>query len=205
MLIPLSEQLKQATSPYHRQLDQLPVLKKLLSPTLSASEYETAMLFFYHCFSQWQPMLEQAAEQLKPPAFAHIDNQLAALTAEVNNFEYYFTSALSAPQPIIPKMETYLGYSYVLTGSQVGARFILKRLQKSALTEHYGFDYYRHLSQETIDIQEWKAQLDSLVNQGNFESQAIIDGAIQCFTQLITCFKQESTLTVNPKKALASA
>jgi heme oxygenase len=204
MLIPLSEQLKQATSPYHRQLDQLPVLKNLLSPALSVSEYETAMLYFYHCFSQWQPALEQA-KQLEPPAFAHIDNQLAALTGEVNNFEYSLTPALSVPEPLIPNIEAYLGYSYVLTGSQIGARFILKKLQKSNLAEHYDFDYYRQLSQGTIDINEWKTQLDSLVNQGNFAPQAIIAGAIQCFTQLITCFKQEPTLTANLKKTLASA
>jgi heme oxygenase len=205
MYSPLSEQLKHRTSPYHRQLDQLPVLKSLLSPSLSAREYETAMLYFYHCFNQWQPVLAQAAEQWEPPTFAYIDNQLGALTAEVNNFKHSLTAALSVPTPIIPNIEVYLGYSYVLTGSQIGARFILKRLQKSTLAQHYGFDYYRQLSQDTIDIKQWKAQLDNLVKQGQVAPQTIIDGAIQCFTQLISCFEQESTLTTNRQKALAPA
>lgn len=205
MLMPLSEQLKQATSPLHRQLDQLPVLKNLLSPTLTAEQYETAMLYFYHCFRQWQPALEQAAKDLNPPAFAHIDNQLDALAKEVSNFVYSSASLMSVEQPTTPTIEAYLGYSYVLTGSQVGARFILKRLQKSALADHYGFDYYHQVSQGTIDINEWKAQLDSLVSQGNFKPQAIIDSAIQCFVQLITCFEQESKLVSNTKKTLIPA
>jgi heme oxygenase len=191
----LSEQLKQATSPYHRQLDQLPVLKKLLLPTLSAREYETAMLYFFHCFSQWQTKLEQAKERFQPPEFAHIDNKLSALAAEIRCFDHSLTSVFSIPQPKIDKLETYLGYSYVLTGSQIGARFILKKLKKSTLSQQYTFTYYGQLSQGTIDMAEWKDQLDSLVNLGGLEQQAIIDGAIQCFVQLIACFKQELALT----------
>lgn len=203
--MPLSEQLKQTTSPYHRQLDQLPVLKKLMSPTLSAREYETAMLYFYHCFSQWQPVLEESAKNIKPPAFAHIDNQIAALNAEVDGFNHKLANTLLVEQPITTSIEAYLGYSYVLTGSQVGARFILKRLQKSPLVDLYGFDYYRQLSQGTIDINKWKEELDLLVAHGKLDPQAIIDGAIQCFNQLIHCFKQEAKLSSNASESIVLA
>lgn len=195
-LFPLSEQLKQATSPYHRELDQLPVLKNLMSPSLTGAQYETAMLYFHHCFSAWQPALT-AAYQLKPPAFALIDNQIAALRMEISRFNVTLTPELPVPQPIITSVETYLGYSYVLTGAQLGARFILRKLQKSALALDYDFNYYVNLSQNTIDINEWKANLDQLIAQGHFEQQAIIDAAITCFSQLIYWFAQTPKISSN--------
>lgn len=200
-LLLLSEQLKQATTPYHRKLDQLPVLKTLMSPRLTATQYETAMLYFYHCFNAWQPALT-AAHLLKPPAFTLIDNQLAALRTEINSFNLILTPNLPIPQPIITSVEAYLGYSYVLTGAQLGARFILKKLQKSLLAEDYGFHYYVNVSQKTIDINEWKTNVDQLVAQGNCQQQAVVDGAIACFTQLISWFEQEAKISRKDSSAL---
>jgi heme oxygenase len=193
MSIPLSEQLKQATNPYHHRLDQLAVLKNLLSPQLSAEQYETAILYFYHCFSQWQPWLEEACQTIKPPHFALIDTHFSALREEVNRFDSHVIPSLTQ-SPQISSVETYLGYSYVLTGSQLGARFILKRLQQSALAHDYDFNYYTQLAQVGLDMTVWKGKLDQWVDEGGYDPQAIIDGAVQCFMQLTTWFEQAEAM-----------
>ncbi|ARD46210.1 biliverdin-producing heme oxygenase [Colwellia sp. PAMC 21821] len=203
MLLPLSEQLKQATSPYHRELDKLPVLRNLMSASLSAEQYEAAMLYFYQCFNAWQPTLDAAVKLLTPPAFSIIDNQLSALSTETDSFSYQFNATIAVPKPIISSVDEYLGYSYVLTGAQLGARFILRKLQKSPLAEHYGFNYYANVSQNTIDINHWKLNLDALVKQGNCEQQAVIDAATTCFTQLITWFAQEAKISNKQSLSLA--
>lgn len=196
MQLLLSEQLKQATSPYHRELDQLPVLKNLMSPSLSAVQYETAMLYFYHCFSAWQPSLNSAAQLVKPPSFSIIDNQLSALNTEINSFNYQLTPILAVQQPLINSVEAYLGYSYVLTGAQLGARFILRKLQKSPLAENYSFNYYLHVSQDSVDIVHWKNNVDALVIEGTCDPKAVVDAAKTCFTQLIAWFKQAPKLSI---------
>jgi heme oxygenase len=191
----LSEQLKKATNPYHNKLDQLALLKNLLAADIKPKQYEMAIWYFYHCFNQWQPILDEAKHIFEPPPFACLNNQLNALTAEVAHFDYQISPNVYM-MPAIASIETYLGYSYVLTGSQVGARFILKRLQHSAIAHLYTFDYYNELSKRTIDISQWKSELDALVSQGSYDSQAIIDGAIDCFVQLIGWFEQD--VTMNP-------
>ncbi|ASP49592.1 biliverdin-producing heme oxygenase [Cognaticolwellia beringensis] len=202
MLIPLSEQLKQATSPYHRELDKLPVLKNMISASLSARQYEAAMLYFSQCFNAWQPTLDAAVQLLNPPAFAIIDNQGSALSTETDSFSYQLKPTIAVPKPIITSIDQYLGYSYVLTGAQLGARFILRKLQKSPLAEYYGFNYYASVSENTIDINHWKINLDKLVKQGNCEPQAVIDAAITCFTQLITWFDQEAKISSKKRLSL---
>lgn len=190
MLTPLSETLKQVTSPYHRELDQLTMLKNLLSPTLTAEQYEKAIFYFYHCFSHWQPELDDATKRMAVPPFAQIDTQVSALEEEVRSFKHIVSPNTQVPLPIIPTVEAYLGYSYVLTGAQLGAQFIIKKLQKSTLANSYRFDYYASLSQSAVDITTWKRQLDSLVMQRQCNPEEVIEGAIHCFSQLIGWFGQ---------------
>ncbi len=197
MIESISTQLKKATTPQHKQLDRLPTIAVLLSPTLTEQQYQTAILNFYHCFSSWQAQFEQLSLLYKVPKFAQINCFVEPLAQETASFEYQLKPACEAPIPEIAQLEHYLGYSYVLTGSQQGARFIVKRLQQSTIAEYFSFEYYRQQSSDenhALAWDTWKATLDSFAEQHQLDAAQIINSATQCFLQLTDWFSQPHTL-----------
>ncbi len=188
--MPLSQQLKCDTSCYHARLDQVTVLQNLLSADLTPLQYETTILYFYHCLKAWVAVFKQAERQLNIPAFARIECHLAALETEVSQFNYQLKPAILIPLPEIKSIEHYLGYSYVLTGSQMGARFIIRKLQKSPLKSRYRFNYYQTQSAQAAECWlTWKSSLDQFSKNSAINQQAVINAALACFNQLINWFE----------------
>ncbi|MBU2983733.1 biliverdin-producing heme oxygenase [Saccharophagus degradans] len=192
----LSQRLKADTNKYHVSLDQLPVLRGLMHEQPEPRAYEQVIQCFYHCFRAWQGVFAQAEREYSIPAFAKIELHLTALEAEVAQFNSPFEAACTPPLPQLTTLEDYLGYSYVLSGSHLGARVILKALQRSSLAANYRFDFYLSQSAWPLTVSTWpawKAELDSLNDAGEIHPRVVIAAAIRCFKDLTHWFQHASS------------
>lgn len=188
----LSVKLKKNTWPLHTTLDHLPTLQCLVTKEIQPHQYEGAIIRFYACFNLWAPVFEQAERQFNIPEFAYINCHLDSLSREISNFNLQIApDALPKDTPMLNSIEHYLGYSYVLTGSQVGGQLILKKLTQANHLPSYSFDYFRALSgfgEPLARWNQWKEELDSFNEHSSIQPQQIINSANESFNQLISWF-----------------
>ena len=191
--IELRTQLRDATAPLHKQLDQQPLLVALLSKELPLADYQQLLGIYYSLYHQLEAAIK-AYLSLQSIAFDYQPRYKTPLL--LNDLKYWHIK----PEPLrcqitLPDLNSLgalLGLLYVLEGSTLGGQFIAQHLQLTyGYTRSTGSDFYSgYGEQTTTHWQSFISYLNSFSDQPDLAAQAI-DTAILSFA----CFNQALTNT----------
>lgn len=181
-------QLRHATAPMHEALEQTPLSTALLRPDVTLNHY-TAYLQRMHgvisfCEAQVFPLIENVITDLAERRKLHlIERDLAGLTPHGATFSNPYAPFKTAAIPFA------LGYMYVVEGSTLGGRVILKQLvQKLPINEQSGGTFFAGYGGETSA--KWKSflqQFGTYVIEQACENETIA-GAQHAFNSIARHF-----------------
>jgi heme oxygenase len=180
--------LKTKTADSHKKLEELPVSMSIMSPDMKIEEYAKYLNLMhdvhadteqtvYPLFSGLLGDLEQRRKKQL------IEADLAFLNYDLSNSEKVFkTENISVPFA--------LGIFYVVEGSTLGGRFILKNVSRvPQLSGDKGVSYFNGYGDKTGSF--WKSFLNFLseYEQQNNCGDAIIEGAVFAFDSIYNHFE----------------
>ncbi|BDU26055.1 biliverdin-producing heme oxygenase [Flavobacterium sp. GSB-24] len=180
--------LKTKTADSHKKLEELPVSMSIMSSDMKIEEYAKYLNLMhdvhadteqtvYPLFSGLLGDLEQRRKKQL------IEADLAFLNYDLSNSEKVFkTENISVPFA--------LGIFYVVEGSTLGGRFILKNVsQVPQLSGDKGVSYFNGYGDKTGSF--WKSFLNFLseYEQQNNCGDAIIEGAVFAFDSIYNHFE----------------
>ena len=181
------EQLRADTADSHKNLEKLPLSMSIMSPTVSAEAYALYLNRMHdviknteeNIFPLLQNIFPDLEERRKLPL---INADLAFLNAPKTEFKspFVFSEKISVPFAI--------GIVYVVEGSSLGGRFILKNLQTALGYDVEGVSYFNGYGNKTGS--SWKNFLNVLTTyeeQNNVGSE-IIAGADFAFQSIHSHF-----------------
>ncbi|AWA29751.1 heme oxygenase [Flavobacterium magnum] len=184
------QQLRTHTADSHNRLEALPVSKSVTSPNITKASYTRYLQLMGAVIQQTEstlfPMLAEVipdiAERQKIPWIAaDLDFLGAAQQAYPSPFSLEIDSVAFA-----------FGMMYVVEGSVLGGRYILKNIQQNLGYQEEGVRYFSGYGNKTGGL--WKQFLNALTA---FEAQhghgdEIISGADYAFTAIYDHLKKHS-------------
>lgn len=181
--------LKTQTASSHKRLENLPVSSCILSPEMKIEDYAHYLSLMYDVhYSTEQnifPLLSSVIDDLNEREKKHL------IAADLAHLTYN----IPVPTPVF-KLENItipfaLGILYVVEGSSLGGRFILKNLETiPGLHEEKGVTYFAGYGNKTGS--NWKTFLNLLTayqEKYNCENE-IIKGAVYAFDAIHDHFLQ---------------
>lgn len=172
--------LKTQTNGAHKRLESLPVSSSILSPEMKTEDYAYYLKLMYDVHYDVEekifPLLSGRIPDLKERKKKYlIEEDLAFL----NHDKPVASTVFNAEQITIPFA---LGILYVVEGSSLGGRFILKNIETiKGFDEGKGVSYFTGYGNKTGS--HWKSFLNVLTEyqeENNCEDE-IIKGAIYAF------------------------
>jgi len=180
--------IKSQTSDSHRKLESLPVSASILSPSMKISDYIHYLSLMHDIHNNTEeliyPMLSGIITDLNERKKKHlIEEDLLYLNHNKSASIDVFDSAnLTVPFA--------LGILYVVEGSTLGGRFILKNIMTvPGLDKDQGISYFKGYGEKTGSY--WKSFLifletyEQKYNCGN----TIIEGAVYAFDSIYNHFR----------------
>lgn len=172
--------LKIKTAGAHKRLENLPVSSCILSPEMKIEDYVHYLKLMYDVHYDVEenifPLLSNSIRDLKERKKKHlIEEDLAFL-----NYNKPIVSPVFNIENIT--IPFALGILYVVEGSSLGGRFILKNIETiSGLNEGKGILYFTGYGNKTGS--QWKSFLSVLTDyqEENDCEDEIINGAIYAF------------------------
>lgn len=187
-----AENIKATTSSAHTALEQLPVSVSIMNPAITTAEYINYLTLMGN-------VVKDAEENIFPVlngVIADIDTRLKTHLIE-SDLRYLNAAALTSETPLSGSLETIsipfaLGILYVIEGSNLGGRVILKNITKAlGYSEENGATYFAGYG--ALTGPKWKHFLDMLstyeANSGN--ATEIIEGANYAFEAIHRHFAKE--------------
>jgi len=180
--------LKTQTADSHKKLEELPVSMSIMSPDMKIEEYAKYLNLMHDVhadteetvFPLFSGLLDDLEQRRKKQL---IEADLSYLNYDVTSFEKVFkTENISIPFA--------LGILYVVEGSTLGGRFILKNVSKvPQLSGDKGVSYFNGYGDKTGSF--WKSFLNFLseYEQQNNCGDAIIEGAVFAFDSIYNHFE----------------
>lgn len=178
------QNLRSKTAIAHKNLESLPVSSSLLRPVVSKDDYIHYLELMYDVVAGLEKSILPSLSPIIPDAHmllksALIENDLAFVGAKKPSYKNPFgdTAELTVPQK--------LGIAYVVEGSTLGGRFILKNIESVlGFNEHGGATYFYGYGNKTGS--SWKNFLDGLTTYALYNSNTdeIIEGAIFGFEKI---------------------
>jgi heme oxygenase len=146
------QELKSRTTQAHDRLEALPISKSILSPAVSLKEYAQYL-------SLMQPIVADVEKRIFPMLTDVIDDlEIRRKSASIENDLRClgFQPATTTDAVFNAGSKAFaLGIMYVVEGSAIGGRFILKNLEKSlGLSESAGASYFAGYGSTTGSV--WK-------------------------------------------------
>ncbi|OXA89529.1 biliverdin-producing heme oxygenase [Flavobacterium hercynium] len=177
---PFLSNLKTKTASSHQKLESLPVSASILSPNMKMNDYAHYLSLMHDVHTNLEeeifPLLTDIIDDLK----AREKKEL--LEADLSYLNYTKTNSNRVFNKEKVSTAFALGIFYVVEGSTLGGRFILKNLETiPGLTEEKGVSYFNGYGNKTGSY--WKSFLNLLSTyeeEHNCENE-IIDGAIYAF------------------------
>ncbi|RED19726.1 heme oxygenase [Flavobacterium cutihirudinis] len=179
--------LKTQTADSHKKLEDLPVSASIMSPEMKIEDYTFYLNLMHDVHNDTEalifPFFTNLLEDLEQRKKKHlIENDLSFLNAKKSDAEKVFhTEGISAAFA--------LGILYVVEGSTLGGRFILKNVSKRPeLSGDQGVSYFNGYGDKTGSF--WKSFLSFLseYEQEHNCGDEIIEGAIFAFDSIYKHF-----------------
>lgn len=177
------ENLRSKTSPSHTGLEDLPISKIIVDPKITNEDYILYLNLMHDVVKNLEediypilrPLIDDLDQRIKAPTLA---NDILFAKGEIKPYKAPFhTTGLSIPFA--------MGIMYVVEGSTLGGRFILKNIQENlGFDEENGASYFSGYGNKTGSM--WKKFLNVLTD---FESETnsadeIIAGADYAFSTI---------------------
>ncbi|WP_394772830.1 biliverdin-producing heme oxygenase [Flavobacterium sp.] len=174
------EKLKNQTAQAHKKLESLPVSASILSPNMEMGDYYNYLSLMYDVHISIQEVVFPLLADLIPDLKEREKTQL------INDDFAYLNYKKNKTIPVLTKSDISipfaLGILYVVEGSSLGGRFILKNLETIPGLDHQkGVAYFTGYGNKTGSY--WKNFLNILTSyqeQNNNEDE-IIKGAVYAF------------------------
>jgi heme oxygenase len=168
--------LRQATAALHRELDSLPSLSGLLRPGVTPDQLAAVADALSRCFQWLDPGLAEAERlQSLPTGFRRYQPRSAWLQPAV----------ATGPQPLdVPAGGAYWGARYVVEGSTLGSRLILRQLESAGHLDSASLHYWRCQVAESGHWQGFRKALNDRLASVH-ERQAAVSAACQVFRRFI--------------------
>lgn len=182
--------LKIQTSDSHKKLEELPVSMSIMSPEMKIEDYTYYLSLMHDVHNDTEtlifPLFSDLIEDLEHRRKKQlIENDLLFLNSNKTDSEKVFqTEGISIPFA--------LGILYVVEGSTLGGRFILKNVSKfPELSGDKGVSYFNGYGERTGSF--WKLFLNFLseYEQKHDCGDAIIEGAIFAFDSIYKHFDRK--------------
>jgi len=182
--------LKIQTSDSHKKLEELPVSMSIMSPEMKIEDYTYYLSLMHDVHNDTEtlifPLFSDLIEDLEHRRKKQlIENDLLFLNSNKTDSEKVFqTEGISIPFA--------LGILYVVEGSTLGGRFILKNVSKfPELSGDKGVSYFNGYGERTGSF--WKSFLNFLseYEQKHDCGDAIIEGAIFAFDSIYKHFDRK--------------
>lgn len=173
--------LRTNTAASHKELEALPISKSIVDPKITVEEYALYLSLMHDVVQNLEeniyPILSEVISDLSERKKANlILNDLKNIGSEKKQMLSPFKNASEISVPFA------MGMMYVVEGSTLGGRFILKNIQESLnFSEENGASYFSGYGNKTGSF--WKNYLNSLTDfeaQNNSEEE-IIAGADYAF------------------------
>lgn len=184
------QDLKTKTADSHKKLESLPVSASILSPEMKIEDYIHYLKLMCDVHKNTEeivfPLVSDIIEDLEQRKKTHlIENDLSFLQSKaVKSKEVFNVSEMSIPFA--------LGVFYVIEGSTLGGRFILKNVATNEkLSNNQGVSYFNGYGDKTGSF--WKSFLNVLeaYEAENNNGESIIEGAIFAFDSIYNHFLNE--------------
>jgi len=187
--------LRSQTSESHKNLEAIPISKLLVNPNISLHAYSLYLSLMHDVVSDFEKYIYPIVENTIPDISerkkaSFILNDLKFIGEEKKKTRSFFkNSDLNFTLPFA------MGMLYVLEGSTLGGRFILKNIQENlGLDEEKGISYFAGYGNKTGSY--WKKFLNNLTE---FESltnseKDIIAGADYAFRMIGNHLSENSSL-----------
>jgi len=175
------ELLFEATQSLHGDLNQAPVLARLLEPDLTRDEYVRALLGLYNAISTIEPALAQFEKTSTAEHVLNYQKRAQFLEADLLSSGIESRPAGSMATPAISTAAEYLGACYVLEGATLGSAHIARNLdsQHPALLLSAS-RYWRFQQQHAAHWPVFLSRLASL-DENALQQQAAIKSAEKVF------------------------
>ena len=182
-------QLRTTTCALHQRLHETPLLKNLLSHSLTVEDYIHCLTRFVACYQQLEPTLVSSTYHQQLPSHLVYKPRLIALHTELTRLghEVLPTPANTKPDIAIETVGQYWGVRYVLDGSSQGAKALMPRIAK-------------HLPDtRTRDLHFWQLLFNQakywpkMINQINYlcEIPHALDDLLETASRTFTLFVQQ--------------
>jgi heme oxygenase len=189
------DDLRVRTQPSHKALEALPLSAVLLDPGITREQYIAYLQAMYGIVSEVEetvfPLVADILPDLSQRRKAHLlEQDLSSLGASVHKSYPLKVSGL------VIDTDAAMGIMYVMEGSTLGGRVILKSIEKSlGLTAESGASYFAGYNVATGPL--WKSFLDKLVayEQDGNDRNAIISAASLTFDTIHRLMEQKTVGT----------
>ena len=194
----ITERLRSETAILHQQLEDLPISRSILKPDVQVDEYGAYLATMYGIMKSVEtnvfPVLKNVLPDIEKREKAHL------LTRDLQAINYSFNpSEWSAGEAEIhflhiqdlesEQIAYALGVLYVVEGSTLGGRFILKNIREALQFDaSNGAAYFAGYAEETGPM--WKSFLHVLQQYAAEHGQEdkIIQGANEAFQAFYNTF-----------------
>lgn len=171
------EQLRANTADSHKNLESLPVSASITSPTVTTEAYAHYLKLMYDVIKDTENNIFPLLQNIFPDLETR--RKLEWINADLAFLNH---SKINSKLPFSENSKTFsvpfaIGILYVVEGSSLGGRFILKNLQSALGYEENGVSYFNGYGNKTGS--SWKNFLNNLTEYGekNGNSDEIIAGA----------------------------
>ena len=195
--IPFIQQLRNSTAVQHTRLESLPVSKALLSEAVTLSDYALYLRCLYDVVSFYDSIVLPQIESLVPNTFLRY--KTPAIANDIDGLKdhlFFLTKPLDVPT--IPDQAFAMGMAYVIEGSTLGGRIIIKHLTpRLGVSEIHGATFFAGYGSETGMM--WKQFLEAITHFAEEPGRAsrVIEGAVAGFDMIYSHFLKNSTRNEN--------
>jgi heme oxygenase len=187
------QELRIATDPMHKALEENAISKKLMSPEVNLTNYA----FYLRCMGEVMKCFDDKILPAVSSIITETDKRkkYQDIVADLE-FLYANGAEKMETKPFTgftgnPNLAYALGYCYVIEGSTLGGRVILKHVSPALKLEEGGTRFFAGYGAETGGF--WKSFLQQFclhIVQNNLQEEAI-QGAKDGFTDIGKHFKNQ--------------
>lgn len=181
----LHARLKTETAAAHRQVESLAPIKRLLSPSLTQSQYGQTLQKFLALHQKMEAEIftsEEIRNRLpdwpKRTKTASLTKDLSALGIEATSSEFSEASPM--------EFAASVGALYVLEGSTLGAQVITKHLRQLDFIGDENLHYFNHYGADIFNY--WRGVLHLLETIPHEMADDVVAGAQSAFNRFEQVF-----------------